>query len=78
MSPLCAHASGPEINMAEVTFCVEAVIRGYHAYEDTWTAAMDEELGRPREPSCTHMHTCAMMSLFSPPIKTFAVFIFLE
>ncbi len=32
------------------TFEVEAMVRGYHVYEDIWDASIDEELLCAREP----------------------------
>ncbi len=31
------------------SFSVEAMVRGYHAYKDTWTAVVGEELPCQRE-----------------------------
>ena len=30
--------------MNESTIWIEAIIKGYHVYEDIWTAVVDEEL----------------------------------
>ena len=37
--------------MCDVSFLVEAVVRGYHKYKDIWVAVVDEELSCRREPT---------------------------
>ena len=37
--------------MASVSFVLEAMIRGYHVYNDIWTAVVGEELHCEREPA---------------------------
>ena len=36
-------------DIAGSSFCVEAMIRGYHVYEDIWSAVVGEELPCKRE-----------------------------
>ena len=37
--------------MCDVSFSVEAVVRGYHEYKDNWVAVVGEELSCRREPT---------------------------
>ena len=40
--------------MAEATFVVDAIVRGYHIYQDLWDAAVEEQLPCERERSNYH------------------------
>ena len=41
---VCTQSESNSFRMASVSFVVEAMIRGYHVYNDIWTAVVGEEL----------------------------------
>ena len=50
------------------TFEVEAMVRGYHAYQDSWDALIGEELVCAREPDNLEILPimCSLLTLLPP------------
>ena len=40
--------------MTSETFSIEAMVRGYHVYQNIWDAALEEQLSCQREPTNSH------------------------
>ena len=79
--------------MATDTFSIEAIVRGYHVKQDSWDAAIGEQLPCKREPGnykdpftvavviTCYCRSCAqesMCSVFLPRIEQFRIHVCLE